>query len=118
MEAIESSAPHVIVTHPLEPADNPGLYRLLGSISGQAFPSVALRRPFPLGGHTRARAPRSGVRVAPRAFTRARPPGSAGFQPAPEPKLPTFRASMMPAPGGEWLAWLPRGGIDTGVGIQ
>ena len=32
VEAIESFAPHVIVTHPLEPSDNPGLYRLLGSI--------------------------------------------------------------------------------------
>ena len=35
VEAIESFAPHVIVTHPLEPADNPGLYRLLGSIFGR-----------------------------------------------------------------------------------
>ena len=34
VEAIESFAPHVIVTHPLEPDDNPGLYRLLGSIFG------------------------------------------------------------------------------------
>ena len=34
VEAIESFVPHVIVTHPLEPDDNPGLYRLLGSIFG------------------------------------------------------------------------------------
>lgn len=34
VEVIESFAPHVIVTHPLEPDDNPGLYRLLGSIFG------------------------------------------------------------------------------------
>ena len=34
VEAIESFAPHVIVTHPLAPADNPGLYRLLGSVFG------------------------------------------------------------------------------------
>ena len=35
VEAIESFAPHVIVTHPLDPADNPALYRLLGSIFGR-----------------------------------------------------------------------------------
>ena len=35
VDAIESFAPHVIVTHPLEPADNPGLFRLLGSIFGR-----------------------------------------------------------------------------------
>ena len=35
VEAIESFAPHVIVTHPLAPADNPALYRLLGSIFGR-----------------------------------------------------------------------------------
>ena len=35
VEAIESFVPHVIVTHPLAPADNPALYRLLGSIFGR-----------------------------------------------------------------------------------
>ena len=34
VDVIESFAPHVIVTHPLAPDDNPGLYRLLGSIFG------------------------------------------------------------------------------------
>ena len=32
VDEIESFVPHVIVTHPLGPADNPGLYRLIGSI--------------------------------------------------------------------------------------
>ena len=35
VDAIESFAPHIIVTHPLEPDDNPGLYRLLGSVFGR-----------------------------------------------------------------------------------
>ena len=35
VETIESFVPHVIVTHPLAPADNPALYRLLGSIFGR-----------------------------------------------------------------------------------
>ena len=35
VEAIESFAPNVIVTHPLGPGDNPGLYRLIGSIFGR-----------------------------------------------------------------------------------
>lgn len=35
VEAIESFAPHVVVTHPLAPGDNPALYRLLGSIFGR-----------------------------------------------------------------------------------
>jgi len=34
VEAIRAFAPHIVVTHPLEPGDNPGLYRLLGSIFG------------------------------------------------------------------------------------
>jgi ABC-type Fe3+-hydroxamate transport system substrate-binding protein len=34
-EAIARFAPHVIVTHPLAPDDNPGLYRLLGGIFGR-----------------------------------------------------------------------------------
>ena len=35
VEAIETFTPHVIVTHPLDPADNPALYRLLGSVFGR-----------------------------------------------------------------------------------
>ena len=35
VDAIGAFAPHVIVTHPLGPGDNPGLYRLLGSIFGR-----------------------------------------------------------------------------------
>ena len=46
VEAIESFAPHVIVTHPLEPADNPGLYRLLGSIFGREEAAERLATAF------------------------------------------------------------------------
>ena len=46
VEAIESFAPHVIVTHPLEPADNPGLYRLLGSIFGREEAAERLANAF------------------------------------------------------------------------
>ena len=46
VEAIESFAPHVIVTHPLEPADNPGLYRLLGSIFGREEAAERLAAAF------------------------------------------------------------------------
>ena len=35
VEAIESFTPHVIVTHPLGPGDNPGLFRLIGAIFGR-----------------------------------------------------------------------------------
>ena len=47
--AIESFAPHVIVTHPLEPGDNPGLYRLLGSIFGREAAAEALAQEFAAG---------------------------------------------------------------------
>ena len=46
VEAIESFAPHVIVTHPLEPDDNPGLYRLLGSIFGREEAAERLAAAF------------------------------------------------------------------------
>jgi hypothetical protein len=38
--------PHVIVTHPLGPADNPPLYRLLGRIFGRADQAESLCRQF------------------------------------------------------------------------
>jgi ABC-type Fe3+-hydroxamate transport system substrate-binding protein len=34
VDALAAFIPHVIVTHPLAPRDNPGLYRLLGGIFG------------------------------------------------------------------------------------
>lgn len=34
VEALAASVPHVIVTHPLAPEDNPPLYRLLGGVFG------------------------------------------------------------------------------------
>ena len=46
VEAIESFAPHVIVAHPLEPDDNPGLYRLLGSIFGREEAAERLAAAF------------------------------------------------------------------------
>ena len=46
VEAIESFTPHVIVTHPLEPADNPALYRLLGSIFGREEAAARLADAF------------------------------------------------------------------------
>ena len=46
VEAIESFAPHVIITHPLEPNDNPGLYRLLGSIFGKEEAAERLAAAF------------------------------------------------------------------------
>ena len=46
VEVIESFAPHVIVTHPLEPTDNPGLYRLLGSIFGREEAAERLAAAF------------------------------------------------------------------------
>ena len=49
VEAIESFTPHVIVTHPLDPADNPGLYRLLGSIFGREAAAERLATAFAEG---------------------------------------------------------------------
>ena len=46
VEAIESFVPHVIVTHPLAPDDNPGLYRLLGSIFGREEAAARLAGRF------------------------------------------------------------------------
>ena len=46
VEAIESFTPHVIVTHPLDPADNPGLFRLLGSIFGREEAAARLAGAF------------------------------------------------------------------------
>ena len=42
VDAIESFVPHVIVTHPLDPGDNPGLYRLLGAVFGREAEAEAL----------------------------------------------------------------------------
>ena len=46
VEAIESFTPHVIVTHPLDPADNPGLFRLIGSIFGRDEAAARLAGAF------------------------------------------------------------------------
>lgn len=46
VEAIEAFAPHVVVTHPLAPRDNPGLYALLGAIFGCEDEALALARGF------------------------------------------------------------------------
>ncbi len=42
VEAIARFVPHVIVTHPQEPDDNPRLYRLLGGVFGRAQLAAAL----------------------------------------------------------------------------
>lgn len=42
VDAIARFVPHVIVTHPLGPGDNPGLFRLLGGIFGRAAVADAL----------------------------------------------------------------------------
>ena len=44
--AIAACVPHVIVTHPLGPRDNLGLYRLLGGIFGRAEQAEGLCRDF------------------------------------------------------------------------
>ena len=46
VQAIESFTPHVIVTHPLDPADNPGLFRLIGSIFGRDEAAARLAGAF------------------------------------------------------------------------
>ena len=46
VQAIESFTPHVIVTHPLDPADNPGLFRLIGSIFGREAAAARLAGAF------------------------------------------------------------------------
>jgi ABC-type Fe3+-hydroxamate transport system substrate-binding protein len=48
-EAVESArafVPHVIVTHPADPTDNPRLYRLFGSIFGREAEARRLARDF------------------------------------------------------------------------
>jgi ABC-type Fe3+-hydroxamate transport system substrate-binding protein len=42
VEALAAFVPHVIVTHPLAPRDNPALYRLIGGIFGRAREAEAL----------------------------------------------------------------------------
>ena len=46
VEAIASFTPHIIVTHPLDPDDNPGLYRLLGSIFAREGSAASLSHDF------------------------------------------------------------------------
>jgi ABC-type Fe3+-hydroxamate transport system substrate-binding protein len=45
-EALAAAGVVVIATHPLTPADNPALYRLLGKIFGRARRAAALARSF------------------------------------------------------------------------
>jgi hypothetical protein len=51
-EAIRACVPHVVVTHPLGPDDNPRLYRLMGALFGRAREAEALVAAF---GAARAR---------------------------------------------------------------
>jgi ABC-type Fe3+-hydroxamate transport system substrate-binding protein len=46
VEALAQSIPHVIVTHPITPEDNMGLYRLLGGIFGVGEKAEALCAAF------------------------------------------------------------------------
>ncbi|SNS11479.1 ABC-type Fe3+-hydroxamate transport system, substrate-binding protein [Noviherbaspirillum humi] len=46
VEELARFIPHIIVTHPLAPQDNPGLYRLLGGIFGAASRAEALCAAF------------------------------------------------------------------------
>ncbi len=41
-QELATFVPHVLVTHPLDPADNPGLYRLLGGLFGRHAQAVRL----------------------------------------------------------------------------
>jgi ABC-type Fe3+-hydroxamate transport system substrate-binding protein len=45
-ETLADFVPHLVVTHPLGPADNPPLYRLLGGIFGKEEEAEALCRGF------------------------------------------------------------------------
>jgi ABC-type Fe3+-hydroxamate transport system substrate-binding protein len=47
-EALAAFVPHVIVTHPLGPLDNPPLFRLLGGIFGRTAQAESLCRDFEL----------------------------------------------------------------------
>jgi ABC-type Fe3+-hydroxamate transport system substrate-binding protein len=46
VDALSRFVPHIIVTHPLAPRDNLGLYRLLGGIFGAAGPAELLCQAF------------------------------------------------------------------------
>lgn len=46
VDALRSVVPHVIVTHPRGPADNPGLYRLLGGVFGRSAEAERLCEAF------------------------------------------------------------------------
>ncbi|WP_019139832.1 helical backbone metal receptor [Noviherbaspirillum massiliense] len=46
VDALAQFVPHIIVTHPLAPRDNPGLYRLLGGIFGVQERAEALCAEF------------------------------------------------------------------------
>lgn len=46
VEKLAAFVPHIIVTHPLGPLDNPPLYRLLGGIFGKADEAESLCRRF------------------------------------------------------------------------
>jgi ABC-type Fe3+-hydroxamate transport system substrate-binding protein len=46
VEAIAGFVPHVIVTHPLGPRDNPALYRLIGGVFGREREAEALCAQF------------------------------------------------------------------------
>ena len=46
VDEIARFVPHVIVTHPLHPCDNPGLYRLLGGVFRRDAEAAALARRF------------------------------------------------------------------------
>jgi ABC-type Fe3+-hydroxamate transport system substrate-binding protein len=46
VDLLAQFVPHVIVTHPLDPRDNPGLYRLLGGIFGAGARAEALCQAF------------------------------------------------------------------------
>jgi ABC-type Fe3+-hydroxamate transport system substrate-binding protein len=48
VDEIARFVPHVVVTHPLRPQDNPGLYRLLGGIFRRDAEAAALERRFDL----------------------------------------------------------------------
>jgi ABC-type Fe3+-hydroxamate transport system substrate-binding protein len=48
VEKLAAFIPHVIVTHPLGPMDNPPLYRLLGGIFGKSEQAESLCRRFDL----------------------------------------------------------------------
>jgi ABC-type Fe3+-hydroxamate transport system substrate-binding protein len=58
-EALAQFVPHLIVTHPLAPLDNPPLYRLIGGIFGREQAAEALCAQFQLAHDALARAARA-----------------------------------------------------------